>query len=97
VSEGRQSLWDMLFSGAFLEQYDRDRERKVIEYICYRVGEGAHLRDVLQEEYVRRYASLAELEDLLDNPRLIEAAHDQLRKDFASGELDPKPPPSCAR
>ncbi len=97
MSEGRQSLWDMLFSGSFLEHHDRDRERKVIEYIRYRVGEGAHLRDVLQEEYVRRHASPAELEDLLDNPRLIEAAHDQMRKDFSSGELDPKPPPSGAR
>ncbi len=93
MTEGRQSLWDMLFSGSFLEQHDRDRERKVTEYICYRVGEGAHLRDVLQEEYVRRHASPAELDDLLDNPRLVEAAHEQLRKDFASGELDPKRSP----
>lgn len=93
MTEENRSLWDQLFSGSFLEQYDRDRERKVIEYICYRVGEGAHLRAVLQEEYVRRHASQAELDDLLDNPRLIEAAHDQMQKDFASGELDPKRSP----
>ena len=97
MSEGRQSLWDMLFSGAFLEQHDRDRERKVIEYICYRVGEGEHLREVLQEEYVRRHASPVELDDLLDDPRLVESAHQQMLKDFASGELDPKHPPSGAR
>ncbi len=97
MTEERPSLWEQLFSGAFLEQHDRARERKVIEYICHRVGEGAHLRDVLQEEYVRRHASQAELDDLLDDPRLIEAAHEQMRKDFGSGELDPKPPSSSAR
>lgn len=97
MTEERQSLWDQLFSGSFLEQHDRDRERKVIEYICHRVGEGAHLRDVLKEEYVRRHASQAELDDLLDNPRLVEAAHEQMRKDFGSGELDLKPPSSNIR
>ena len=97
MAEERQSLWDTLFSGSFLEQHDRDRERKVIEYISHRVGDGAHLRDVLQEEYVRRHASQAELDDLLDDPRLVETAHEQMRKDFASGELDPKRPPSGAR
>ena len=97
MTEERQSLWNQLFSGSFLEQHDRDRERKAIEYICHRVGEGAHLRDVLQEEYVRRHASQAEIEDILDTPRLVEAAHEQMRKDFGSGELDPKPPSSSAR
>ena len=97
MTEESRTLWNQLFSGSFLEQHDRDRERKVIEYISHRVGEGAHLRDVLQEEYVRRHASPAELEDLLDNPRLIETAHEQMQKDFASGDLDPKRPPSGAR
>ena len=97
MTEERQSLWDTLFSGSFLEGHDRDRERKVIEYIRHRVGDGAHLRDVLQEEYVRRHASPAELDDLLDDPRLVEAAHQEMLKEFASGELDPKHPPSGAR
>ena len=54
--------------------------------------DGAHLRDVMQEEYVRRNASPDEVEDILDNPKLVEAAHEQLREDFSSGALDPKEP-----
>src|SRR3954469_2603061 len=87
VTEGERSFWDRLFSGSFLEQHDHDRERKVLEYICHRIGEGAHLRDVVQEEYVRRNASQVEIEDILENPRLVEAAHEQMRSDFSSGRL----------
>ena len=90
MTEESQSFWDKLFSGSFLVQHDNDRERKVLEYVCHRVGEGAHLRDVVQEEYVRRNASPTEIEDILENPRLVETAHQQMRQDFSSGELDPK-------
>ncbi len=48
---------------------------------------------MLQEEYVRRNASPEEVEQILDNPKLIEAAHEKMRDDFSSGRLDPKPPP----
>jgi hypothetical protein len=92
MTEEGQSFWAKLFSGSFLAQHDNDRERKVLEYICHRVGEGAHLRDVVQEEYVRRNASRLEIEDILENPRLVEAAHEEMRKEFSSGDLDPKPP-----
>ena len=90
MTEERQSFWDKLFSGSFLVQHDNDRERKVLEYVCHRVGEGAHLRDVVQEEYVRRNASPTEIEDIVENPRLVETAHQQMREDFSSGELDPR-------
>ena len=96
MAEVSGSFWSKLFSGSFLEQHDEEREQKVMEYICHRVGEGAHLRDVIQEEYVRRNASHQEIEDLLNDPKLIEAAHEQMREDF-SGRLDPKPPPSAAQ
>ena len=81
-----QSFWDKLFS----RPHHFERERKVMEYISHRIGEGAHLNDVLQEEYVRRHASQAELEEILDNPRLVETAHEKMREDFSSGDLDPK-------
>ena len=96
MAEERGSFWNKLFDGSFLEQRDEERERKVMEYICHRVSEGAHLRDIIQEEYVRRNASQEEIEDLLNNPKLVEAAHEQMREDFSSGRLDPKPPPSAA-
>lgn len=94
MSEERQGFWDRIFFGTGVGS---ERERKVREYIIYRVGDGAHLRDVLQEEYVRRNASPQEVERILENPELIEAAHDQLRNDFSSGSLDPKAPRSGAR
>jgi hypothetical protein len=97
MTEESGSFWNKLFNGSFLEQHDEERERKVIEYVCHRVSEGAHLRNVIQEEYVRRNASQEEIEDLLKNPKLIEAAHEQMRADFSSGRLDPKPPPSAAQ
>lgn len=78
-------------------QHHNEREQRVIEYICHRIGDGAHLQDIVQEEYVRRNASPDEVRDILENPRLIEAAHQEMRKDFSSGELDPKPPPSGAQ
>lgn len=88
MTEEKQSFWDRLFG----IHHGNEREKRVIEYICHRLTDGAHLRDVLQEEYVRRNASSSEIDDILENPRLVEAAHEQLRKDFTSGDLDPKPP-----
>ncbi len=93
MSEERQSFWDRLFS----IQYHSGREERVIEYIIHRIGDGAHLRDVLGEEYVRRNASPEEIEQILENPRLIETAYEKMRDEFASGRLDPKGPPRRAR
>ena len=93
MGEKRHGFFERLFSGA----HNSEREKKVLEYIIHRIGDGAHLREVLGEEYVRRNASPDEVEQILENPKLVEAAHEQMRNDFASGELDPKPPPSSAR
>ena len=49
---------------------------------------------MLQEEYVRRNASSEEIETILDNPRLVETAREEMRKDFSSGELDPRRRPT---
>ena len=92
AEEGRP-FWDRVFN----TRTSNERERKVIEYIIHRVGDGAHLRDVLGDEYVRRNASSEEIEDILDNPRLVEAARESMQEDFTSGDLDPTPPPSSAR
>jgi hypothetical protein len=45
---------------------------------------------VLQEEYVRRNATAEEIQRILENPRLIQAAGEQMREDFSSGKLDPR-------
>ncbi len=92
MAERRRSFWERLFGTR-----RSGRQEKVLEYVVHRIGDGAHLRDVLGEEYVRRNASPEEIEDILDNPRLVEAARESMEKDFSSGDLDPKSPLSSAR
>ena len=85
MAEGREhSFWDRLFS----TNIPTHREDRVVGYILNRIGEGAHLHDVIQEEYVRRNASPGEIEEILHNPKLLESAHKHLEQDFGSGELD---------
>ncbi len=89
----KQSLQELLLRG----RASTDRENQVIEYICHRVGNGAHFRDVIQEEYVRRTASPDEVQNILDNPRLVKTAHEKMRDDFSSGHLAPKPSSTTAQ
>ena len=93
MSEEKRSFWERLFS----IDYHSEREERVVEYIIHRIGEGAHLRDVLGEEYVRRNASSEEIDQILDNPRLVQTAHEKMREDFSSSRLDPKGRPGGAR
>jgi len=87
MSEEREkrSFWDRLFS----IEYHSAREERVIEYIIHRLGEGAGLQEILGEEYVRRNASPAEVDEICSNPRLVEAARERMEQDFGSEELDP--------
>ncbi len=94
MTEDKHSFLHRIFFG---KGAGTERERKVFEYVCHRVGDGAHLRDVVQEDYVRRNATPDEVQDLLENPRLIETAHEKMRDDFSSGHLDPRPSPASGR
>ncbi len=94
MNEEKHSFLHRIFFGSGA---GTEREQKVAEYIIHRVGTGANLREVLQEEYVRRNASPDEVQDIIENPKLVEAAHEEMRKDFSSGRLDPNPPRSSAR
>jgi transposase-like protein len=82
----KRSFWRRLFS----VDTGSAREEKVVGYFLHRIAEGATLREVSEEEYVRRNASPAELEEILQNPKLLESAHEHMREDFESGELDPR-------
>jgi hypothetical protein len=42
----KRSFWERLFSTDRTSQ----REERVLEYIMHRVGEGAHLGDIVNEE-----------------------------------------------
>ena len=86
----KRSFLDRLFS----THQPSQREERVAEYIIHRLGDGAHLGDVVQEEYVRRNAAPREIEEICSDPRLIEAAHEYLKQDFESGELDPTKGPT---
>jgi hypothetical protein len=44
---------------------------------------------VLQEEYVRRNCSQAEIEQIIRSPELIGAAREQLGESFSSEEFKP--------
>jgi hypothetical protein len=83
--ERKRSFWDRL-----LGRSDRSpREERVIEYISHRLGEGASLQEVIQEEYVRRNATPAEIEEICARPELVQAAREHMEQDFSSGEIDP--------
>lgn len=86
MAEKKRSFWDKLFG----TNNRSGRQDKVLEYVIHRIEDGANLREVLQEEYVRRNATTEEVQGILENPRLIEAAGEQLREDFSSGKLDPR-------
>ena len=81
----KRSIWDRLFS----TDRPSGREQRVLEYIMHRVGEGAHLGDVVNEEYVKRNASAREVEEICARPELVQTAREHLERDFGSGELDP--------
>jgi hypothetical protein len=81
----QQSFWDRLFN----LDYHSAREERVVEYIIHRLGEGASLQEIVSEEYVRRNASPAEVDEISSKPELVQAAREHMERDFSSGEIDP--------
>jgi len=82
------SFWETLIGGTG-EGPEAVRKEKVLQYIIHRLKAGASLREVLQEEYVRRNCTQPEIEEILINPELVHAAREHMEEDFESGELDP--------
>ncbi len=85
----KKSFWERLFG----RSQPSAREEKVLQYILHRIGEGAHLKDVVEEDYVRRNASQTEVEEICSRPELVQTAREHLERDFESGELDPNQRP----
>jgi len=83
--ERKRSFWDRLLG----RPEHSPREERIIEYIIHRLGEGASLQVVIEEEYVRRNASPAEIEEICARPELVQAAREHMEQDFSSGEIDP--------
>lgn len=88
MSEEKQTFWDKLFGGPSREA----REKKVLQYIIHRLEAGANLKDVTEEEYVRQTLSQDEIDEVINNPKLVHAAHEQLEQEFESEKLRPEPP-----
>jgi hypothetical protein len=62
-----------------------EREEKVLRYIIHRVNESAPLHDVVQEDYVRRNCTQAEIDELVNAPELVHACRENLWQTFKSG------------
>jgi hypothetical protein len=88
--ERKRSFWDRLLG----RSHHSPREEKVVEYIIHRLGEGASLQEIVGEEYVRRNASPAEIDEICSRPELVHAAREHMEQDFRSGEIDPTRRPS---
>ncbi|WP_047866515.1 hypothetical protein [Rubrobacter aplysinae] len=86
MSEEKKSFWARIFGG----RGHSAREQRVLEYVVHRIGEGAVLEDIAGEEYVRRNMSGDQIDDLLSDPKIVEAAREKMQEAFESGELDPE-------
>ena len=64
-----------------------EREEQVLRYIIHRTNEGALLREVVKEDYVRRHCSQAKVEKIVQAPELVHACREHLWRAFESGEL----------
>lgn len=86
MPEEKKSFWARIFGSSG----GSAREQRVLEYVVHRINEGAALEDIAEEEYVRRNASRDQIDDILSNPKIVEAAREKMQDAFESGELDPK-------
>jgi hypothetical protein len=82
------SFWETLMVGTG-EGPVAERKEKVLRYVIHRLKGEASLREVLQEEYVRRNCTELEIEQILLDPELVHAARGYMEESFRSGELDP--------
>lgn len=87
----REPLFERLFGNLFSGPGHTPPEERVREYISYRLCRGAHLADVLREDYVRRNCSEEQINAIIQDPRLIHEDRVSLHRLFESGELDPVP------
>jgi hypothetical protein len=86
--ENESGLRELLFGDDHSETHE-----KVLSYMSHRLKEGAHLRDVLEEEYVVRNTTLTERRRILTDPRLAQQYREDVEQYFESDELKPEAPP----
>lgn len=82
MAEERKSFWNRVWQRLFGGSRHSPRQEKVFSYIISRLDSGARLEDVVEEEYVRRQASPQEVERILGDPEIVEAARKRMHKDL---------------
>ncbi len=85
----REPSFKKLFGNLFGGSGRLSQEDKVRQYVAHRLGHGAHLAEVIREEYVRRNCSREEIDEIIRDPRLIHDDRVSLQRFFKSDELDP--------
>jgi hypothetical protein len=85
MSEHR-SFWQRLFGRTRTSALSQ-RQEKVLQYIIGRIDENVPLEQVLQEDYVRRNCSRAEIEQIISSREFVEAARERLGESFRSEEF----------
>ena len=83
MHEKWKAFWARLFGGS----HGWSRKDKVLEYVVHRIDDGASVREVVQEEYVRRTATQSEIERILADPRIIEGARERMRRELRFEDL----------
>jgi hypothetical protein len=82
----RQSFWQRLFGRTGTSPLSQ-RQESVLQYIIGRLDENVPLQQVLQEEFVRRNCSRAEIEQIIRSPEFVGAARERLGESFRSEEF----------
>jgi hypothetical protein len=82
----RRSFWQRFFGRAGTSSLSQ-RQENVLQYIISRIDENVPLQEILQEEYVRRNTSRAEVAQIINSPEFIAAARERLGESFRSDEF----------
>ncbi len=64
-----------------------EREEKVLQYIIHRINADVPLRDIVQDDYVRRHCTEGEINKIVSYPEIVHASREHLWSTFGSGEL----------
>lgn len=82
----RRTFWQRFFGRSSTSSLSQ-RQRSVLQYMISRIDENVPLQEILQEEYVRRNCSRAELAQIIGSPEFIKAARERLGESFRSDEF----------
>ena len=86
--EDRRTFWERAWARIFGDGSRWPaRIERVVEYVAHRLGQGARLEEAIQDEYVRRQTSPHEVDQIVSDPRIVEAARGRMHQEFGSKKL----------